>query len=345
MFALAQRGGVLKEFEWLGGWHLLSVDGTGHFSSPTVHCGHCCVKKHKDGTETYYHQSLCAVLVHPERREVLPAVPPEPIRKADGERKNDCERNASKRLLRELRREHPHLPLAVVEDGLASNGPHVRLLKELDMRFVLGAKPGDHKALFAWVDELEATPPAPGAKPGVERWATTDAEGVEHRFRWSNGAPLNDANMDLEVNFLEHWERRPNGGEKHFSWVTDLRVDRWNAMDLMRAGRARWRIENETFNTLKNQGYEFEHNFGHGEKHLATVFAALMLLAFGIDQLQKACCPLFRAALARKGRAKYFWEDFRSMFATCLLPDWETFYRALAFGHRAPVPVPLNDTS
>ena len=320
------------------------MDGTGHFSSPTVHCGHCCVKNHKDGTKTYYHQSLCAVLVHPGRREVLPVVPPEPIRKADGGRKNDCERNASKRLLRELRREHPHLPLAVVEDGLASNGPHIRLLKELDMRFVLGAKPGDHKALFAWVDELEATPPAPGAKPGVERWETTDAEGVEHRFRWSNGAPLNDANTDLEVNFLEYWERRPNGREKRFSWVTDLRVDRWNAMGLMRAGRARWRIENETFNTLKNQGYEFEHNFGHGRRHLATVFAALMLLAFGIDQLQKARCSLFQAALARKGRAKYFWEDFRSMFKTYRLPDWETYYRALAFGHRAPVPVPL-DTS
>ena len=130
-------------------------------------------------------------------------------------------------------------------EGLASNGPHARLLKELDMRFVLGAKPGDHKALFAWMDELEATPPAPGAKPGVERWETTDADGVEHRFRWSNGAPLNDANMDLEVNFLEYWERRPNGGEKRFSWVTDLRVDRWNAMDLMRAG-GRWRIENQT---------------------------------------------------------------------------------------------------
>ena len=95
---------------------------------------------------------------------------------------------------------------------------------------------------------------------------------------------------------------------------------------------------------MKNQGYEFEHNFGHGRKHLATVFAALMLLAFGIDQMQKACCPLFRAALARKGWAKDLWKDFRSMFKTYRLPDWETYYRALAFGHRAPVPVPL-DTS
>ena len=101
----------------------------------------------------------------------------------------------------------------------------------------------------------------------MERWETQDEDGVEHVFRWSNGAPLNDSHPDLEVNFLEYWERRPNGKERHFSWVADLRIDRWNAMDLMRAGRARWRIENETFNTLKNQGYEFEHNFGHSERH------------------------------------------------------------------------------
>ncbi len=79
------------------------------------------------------------------------------------------------------------------------------------MSFVPGAKPGDHKALFAWVDELESAPAAPGAKPGVERWETVDADGAEHVFRWSNGAPLNDAHADLEVNFLEYRERGPNG--------------------------------------------------------------------------------------------------------------------------------------
>ena len=114
-------------------------------------------------------------------------------------------------------------------------------------------------------------------------------------------------------------------------------------MDLMRAGRARWRIENETFNTLKNQGCEFEHNFGHGRKHLATVFAALMLLAFGIDQLQKACCPLFRAAQAKARRPSYFWETFRGMFLNVVVRDWETLYKALAFGHRTEL-VPF-DTS
>ena len=266
LFGLAQRGGVPKDFEWLGGRHLLSVDGTGHFSSPTVHC-----ELLREGARGRRPGVLPPVAVRGAGASEAPGgsaggsagADPE----QDGATKNDCERNAAKRLPTDLRREHPHLPLLVVEDGLASNGPHVRLLKGLGMGFLLGAKQGDHAALFEWVDELESAPLAPGAAPGVERWEAKDADGVEHRFRWSNGAPLNDANADLEVNFLEYLERRPNGKERRFSWVTDLRVDRWNAMDLMRAGRARWRIENETFNTLKNQGCEFEHNFGHGRKH------------------------------------------------------------------------------
>ena len=80
---------------------------------------------------------------------------------------------------------------------------------------------GDHKALFAWVDELESAPQASASKPGAKRWETKDADGTEHCFRWSNGAPLNDANANLEVNFLEYWERRPKGKDRHFSWVTE----------------------------------------------------------------------------------------------------------------------------
>ena len=63
-----------------------------------------------------------------------------------------------------------------------------------------------------------------------------------------------------------------------------------------------------TLNTLKNQGYRFEHNFGHGEKYLATVFAHLMMLALLIDQIQQRCCQLFKAACAKAGRARCFWE-------------------------------------
>ncbi len=332
VFAALQRGKGLEGFTWLG-HHLLSVDGTGYFSSKSVHCDHCCEKHHRDGSTTWYHQMLGAVLVHPEHREVFPLAP-EPIMRSDGSRKNDCERNAAKRLLRDVRREHPHLKLLVVEDALASNGPHIRLLGELDMRYVLGVKPGDHGELFRRVEASAAT-------RTVER---SEGGGSRFRLRFLNGVPLNQANPDLAVNFLACRETRPDGRELHFSWVTDMEVTESNAHDLMRAGRARWRIENETFNTLKNQGYGFEHNFGHGKRHLATVFAHLTMLAFLIDQVRQRCCALFRAAREKAGGSKYLWVRLRGLFTEFYIPDWETLYRAIAFGHRKTELVPF-DTS
>ena len=105
-----------------------------------------------------------------------------PILKKDGARKNDCE--AATRLLEDVRREHPHLKL--VEDGLASNGPHINLLKGLDLRFILGAKPGDHKFLFEWVNSA----------PSVEHREFTDENDIRHEFRY--GVPLNDTHPRSE---------------------------------------------------------------------------------------------------------------------------------------------------
>ena len=265
---------------------------------------------------------------------------PEPIAKGDGSSKNDCVRNAAKRLLGDVRREHPHLKLVVVEDGLASNGPHIRVLKHLDMRFILGAKRADHKALFEWVDATERV----AHSAAVKHIEHTDEQGVHHRFRSLNEVPLNDTRFELEVNFLEYWETRPDGRKQHFAWVTDLPINDANVMALMRAARARWRIENETFNTLKNQGYCFEHNFGHGKKHLATVFAYLMMLAFLLDQVLQRCCAVFRKAQRKAERPRYFWQKVRRLFLDYECADWEALYGAIAFGyHRSALVV--YDTS
>ena len=313
-----QRGKGLEGFAYLDGHYLLSVDGTGYFSSHKVHCDQCAEKHHRDGTITDYHQMLGAVLVHPDCREVFPLAP-EPILKPDGSSKNDCERNAAKRLLSDVRREHPHLKLIVVEDGLASNGPHIRHLQALDLRFILGAKASDHTFLFDWVAATEQT----------REVSVSDEDGYRHRFRYLNGVPLNDTHFDLEVNFLEYWEYAPDGSVQHFSWVTDFPIDDTNLMTLMRGARARWKIENETFNTLKNQGYHFEHNFGHGNQHLSTVLMHLMMLAFLIDQIQQRCCRLFQAAVKAAKSKTRFWRKLRNRVDLCLIPDWEVLYQSI----------------
>ena len=103
-----------------------------------------------------------------------------------------------------------------------------------------------------------------------------------------NGIPINDSNHDLEVNFIDCIIKDHKGKIiAHFSWFTDILVTHDNVYPLSKGARARWKIENETFNTLKNQGYQFEHNFGHGFKYLSHVFGLLIFLAFLIDQVQR----------------------------------------------------------
>ena len=113
----------------------------------------------------------------------------------------------------------------------------------------------------------------------------------------------------------------------------------------MRAGRARWKIENETFNTLKNQGYNFEHNYGLGKQNLSMVFVKIMMLAFLVDQVQQLCCALFQAVLKKKGGKKYLWEAMRSAFSWLILESMEMLYRALLHGFAKLEPVIGTDTS
>ena len=105
----------------------------------------------------------------------------------------------------------------------------------------------------------------------------------------------------------------------------------------MRAGRARWKIENETFNTLKNQGYHLEHNYGHGKQHLATVLAMLMMLHCLIDQVQELACPLFKAARYRFHSRIQFWERLQSRFFEHFLPNWEILWKSIIYGLKAKV--------
>src|SRR5437667_5686635 len=154
VFRQLQRGKALEEMVFLDGYYLLALDGTGYFSSQTIHCASCLQKVHRNGSITYYHQLLGAAILHPDCREVIPLMP-EPIIKQDGTEKNDCERNAAKRFMSKLRQDHPHLQFIVTEDGLSSNAPHIETLHDYACHSILGVKEGDHAYLFEQVQVAE----------------------------------------------------------------------------------------------------------------------------------------------------------------------------------------------
>lgn len=337
IFRRLQRGKALEPFTFYNGCYLLALDGTGYFSSQQIHCPSCQVKEHKNGTVTYEHQMLAAVIVHPDLKEVIPLAP-EPIQKQDGSAKNDCERNAARRLLQKIRREHPRLPLIVVEDGLASNGPHVRDLIACRMHFILGVKPGDHAFLFAQVEAAR--------RKGCSPTLTRTEGGITREVSWVWGVPLNESNQELRVNFLEYREYDAKGQcRKDFTWITDLHVTHRNAWLFARGGRSRWHIENETFNTLKNQGYHYEHNYGHGQENLSVVFAMLMMLAFLVDQTQQLCCGLFRAVWQKLGSKRALWEILRSHFYHFTFRSMRHLYEAMLYDLAKGVPLPTLDSS
>jgi hypothetical protein len=337
IFRRLQRGKVLERFSYLDDCYLLSLDGTTYFSSSNIRCASCLVKNHRNGNTTYSHQLLGATLVHPDLKGVIPLAP-EPIIQQDGQTKNDCERNATRRWLKRFRQEHPHLRVIIVEDALSANAPHLRDLREALVHYIIGVKPGDHGFLF---EHLRTVDEAGQMQVLTLHDPTT---GILHHFRFCNGVPLNESNPDELVNVLEYWEIHPDGKVQHFSWITDFLLTPEIVWDIMRGGRARWKIENETFNTLKNQGYHLEHNYGHGEQNLSVVLALLMMLAFLVDQVQQACCPLFQAAWNKMKTKCHLWEEIRNHFRTLLFDSMTELLTALIRGIAPQKPVFENSS-
>lgn len=318
------REGVLDKFKYLNRIIIL-LDATGEYSSNCIGCPDCCIRTLADGTKEYYHQMLAAVIANPDKKTVL-ALAPEPIIKQENASKNDCEINAAKRLLPKILGLFPTQKILIAADGIYSKGPFINLLKELGFDYILVAKEADHVNLVRWYIEQRVA--------GKAEEFEEIKDGITRGFCWVNDLPLNAAHPDICVNVLDFWEIKEEGGKiSNWIWISNLKLTRHNVFPVMRAGRCRWKVENETFNTLKNQGYNLEHNYGHGKQHLASVLGALMMLMFLLDQVQEACCLLFQAARNRFHSRTSVWERLRGLFANYFIESWEDVWLSMIYGH------------
>ncbi len=311
-----QRGKHLSHYQFFDGMYLVAIDGSQYFTSEKVHCPHCLVAKSR-GKKRYYHNIEQAAIVCPGMRQVLPLAP-EQVSNTDGSRKQDCELNAAKRLIKKIRAAHPKLKIVIGGDDLYSNQPFIDALKASRMSFVLTAKPTSHKLLFEWVEELMGMDEGGSLELG-------DDKGRRHRYQWVNQVPLNGSKDADPVNFFAYQLVNKAGKVTYKnSWVTDIVVDAHNVATLVKGGRARWKIENETFNTLKNQGYHLEHNFGHGRQNLSMIFFMLNLLAFYVHQILEFTDRLYQTVRYQKFTSrKEFWNQLRCTFRILVFRDFE----------------------
>jgi DDE family transposase len=322
LFEKLRESGVIKEYEYLKGHIIVSVDGVEHFYSTKVHCDHCTTRTNRNGETSYHHSGLAAVIVHPDHEEVFP-LDFEPILNQDGAVKNDCERNAAKRLCQALDERYPDLKPILVEDALYANAPHIRQLAENGWLYVLNVKPDSHQSLerqFAGRKE----------RGQVKELWMIDPTGIRHYFAWTNDLCLCESAVDVAVNYLLYEQTDKRGKTTRWTWATNIPLNAKSVESVMRAGRSRWKIENETFNTLKNQGYNFEHNYGHGKQNLATVLALTMFLAFTTDQIIQRCWKLFRQVRNGLRTKAKLWESLRSLFKVQFFPTMDALYRQMA---------------
>jgi hypothetical protein len=314
-----QRGKHLDQFELFPGLHLCPIDGTQYFSSPHIHCQNCLTMTHQNGTTTYAHKVIQAGIMHPDHRQVIPLMPEE-INNRDGGTKQDCEVNAAKRLLPKIRQDYPDLGIVLAGDSLFSQQPFISDVGSANMHDIFVAKPTDHICMMAWIDTY-----------GVSRMQEkhiVDDQGRQHIYTWLHDVPLNGQKDTLRVNYLDYriMACDKDGNERiiyHNSWVTDITITHENVGLLSRAGRCRWKIENECFNTLKNQGYHIEHNYGHGSNHLCFHFYLLTLVAFYVHQVLELTDGLYQSCRQKFGSKTHRWETLRSYSKILIFETWD----------------------
>jgi len=325
-----EQSGSLDDFRRLGDHVLIALDGTQYFCSGKIHCAHCSTRLRSNGKTEYFHAMLGATLVAPGHSHVVP-LEPEFIAPQDGAEKQDCESRAARRWLATHAARYSRLNPIYLGDDLFSNQPICQAVLAESGHFIFVCKPASHPLIQQYITGVEVPSHTLQVKRGGQR--------VTHRFRWISQVPLRDAKDALPVNWFEI-EIGNAAGEVTYrnSFITDLPVGRDNVAELAACGRARWKIENETFNVLKTSGYHLEHSFGHGKQNLAALLVSLNLLAFAFHAVCDKTEELWRWARSKAGSRTQFFGNLAAITTFLIFPSWEDLLQTLAFAKPPPRP-------
>jgi len=318
-----ERGGGLTAFRRLGRHVLIAFDGTEYYRSAKLHCPCCSTRKRSGGKSEYFHSLVSATLVAPGHNRVVP-LEPQFVVPQDGHDKQDCESMAARRWLAAHGSSYARLDPVYLGDDLYSRQPICEAVRAADGHFLFVCKPSSHPTIEEYLTGVELPELIRRVKQG-RQWFT-------HTYRWLAEVPLRDGADAMIVNWLMIEIRNPAGEVTYRnSFVTDLPVGPDTVVELAACGRARWKIENESFNTLKTKGYNLEHNFGHGKQNLAAVLATLNLLAFAFHSVAELTQDIWRQAVTQVGARARFFEQLRSITAFLLFPSWHSLLTSPGF--------------
>jgi hypothetical protein len=314
------EGGCLDEYHGVDGTRLISLDGSQYFSSQEIHCPNCRVVVRDENTY-YSHMVMLAVLSAPEQKHVF-SLDPEFMTPQDGHEKQDCEQQAIKRWVKRNADRFGPWQVTILADDLHCHQPLCERLLKHKMHFILTCKPESHQALYEELALLERVDGALSTKV-VRKW-----NGRYHErwaYRWAGHVPLRGDAKTLLVSWCEVTLYNEDTEEQlyHCAWATDYLLDEQLVTEVVASGRSRWKVENEGFNVLKNRGYNFEHNYGHGQQHLSMVLLTLLVLAFLFHSVLDLSCQMYQAVRRELAVRRTFFNDLRALTRYLYFASWQ----------------------
>ena len=314
--------GGLSDFLRLNGRVLIALDGTECFNSRKISCPSCSTRRRSDGGVECFHSFLGASLVAPGHSRVMP-LPPEFIVAQDGAEKQDCERAAAKRWLAKHGPVFAQYRPVYLGDDLFACQPIASEIQASGGNFILTCKPSSHKTISEYIDGAEIETHSNTIRKRGKR--------TTYVYKWINEIPIRDTKDALIINwFSVEIINDKNKRAYYNSYITDIVVNVDVVAELAECARARWKIENETFNVLKTGGYNLEHNFGHGKKTLANILVVLNLLAFSFHTAAYLADLAWRRAITVCGARYCFFEQLRAITIYIVFPDWQTLLNTMA---------------
>jgi hypothetical protein len=321
LYQAFEQAGLPQAMRAVHDTQLIALDATWYFSSQSenIHCPNCCCIRHAEGQITHFHSAITPVIVSPGHSQVVP-LRPEFITPQDGQVKQDCEIAAAKRWLATHAERYATGNVTLLGDDLYAHQPFCRQVLLHGFHFLFTCKPTSHLHLSGWVEGL-----SPSARPTLKLRVKGKSNRWEHhQYRWANGVPLTDSEDALKVNWCELTITNAEGQVLYRnSFITDWKISAENVAGLVAAGRARWKIENESNNVLKTKGYHLEHNFGHGKKHLASLLMTMNLLAFGFHTLLELADESYRLIRATVGARRRFFQHIEALTTYLHFASWE----------------------
>jgi hypothetical protein len=304
----------LREYRLLNKYYLIAIDATGIVSFDKPHCEHCLTKKSKTGKITYFHYVLEAKLITPEGHAI--SLASEWVENPEGEfDKQDCELKACIRLVAKLKKQYPRLPVCILADGLYPNETTFKICKENDWKFIFVLQDGSLKTVQEELTLSRIRKPAAEWYTMEKGWRITD------QYRFQTGI---EYHKKYTLNWIQCVETRRKDEKEEtsrFEYVTNLEPDKDNVRAIAYAGRLRWKIENEGFNTQKCGDYELEHKYCRKSYNGLKNYYTLLQIANAINQLiEKGKCITSILKLRPKETLHSLWNKLKHYMIFCRIP-------------------------